>query len=183
MGLLINLYGGPGTGKSTTAAGVFTLLKLHGVDCELVTEFAKDLVWEERYRTFENQYYIFGKQHHRIWRLYDKVDVVITDSPLMLSVLYGEINDCVSQEFITWATSITKDFDTWNIMLTRTKAYNPNGRNQTEDEAILVDKLTERMLEKYNMDYIKASGDKHGINFITKKILKNSNIDLEFKIY
>ena len=47
--LCVNLFGGPGIGKSTTAAGVFNLLKLHGIETELITEFAKDLVWEERY--------------------------------------------------------------------------------------------------------------------------------------
>jgi ABC-type glutathione transport system ATPase component len=53
--IMVNIYGGPGCGKSTTAAGVFTLLKIHKIDCELVTEFAKDLTWENRHKTLENQ--------------------------------------------------------------------------------------------------------------------------------
>ena len=47
--LTVNLFGGPGTGKSTTSAAVFSLLKMHGVNAELITEFAKDLTWEKRY--------------------------------------------------------------------------------------------------------------------------------------
>lgn len=40
---VINLYGGPGTGKSTTAAMLFAKMKLAGFNCEYVPEFAKDL--------------------------------------------------------------------------------------------------------------------------------------------
>lgn len=44
--LIVNLYGGPGTGKSTGAAYIFSKLKMDGIDAEYVTEFAKDKVWE-----------------------------------------------------------------------------------------------------------------------------------------
>ena len=40
--LIINLIGGPGSGKSTTAAGLFYKLKQMGIDCEMALEFAKD---------------------------------------------------------------------------------------------------------------------------------------------
>ena len=42
--LIMNLYGGPGSGKSTGAAYIFSMLKMVGVDAEYVTEFAKDKV-------------------------------------------------------------------------------------------------------------------------------------------
>lgn len=40
--LVVNLFGGPGSGKSTGAAYVFARLKMLGYNAELVTEFAKD---------------------------------------------------------------------------------------------------------------------------------------------
>ena len=43
--LIVNLYGGPGCGKSTGAAYLFSKLKMAGVDAEYVPEFAKDKVW------------------------------------------------------------------------------------------------------------------------------------------
>ncbi len=39
------MFGGPGTGKSTSAAGLFFKMKLAQMEVELVTEYAKDLVW------------------------------------------------------------------------------------------------------------------------------------------
>lgn len=44
--IVVNLFAGPGAGKSTGAAYIFAMLKMHGIDCELVTEFAKDKTWE-----------------------------------------------------------------------------------------------------------------------------------------
>ena len=44
--LVVNLFGVPGAGKSTGAAYIFSKLKLVGINAELITEFAKDKVWE-----------------------------------------------------------------------------------------------------------------------------------------
>ena len=90
--LVVNLFSGPGAGKSTIAAELFAKLKWEGIDCELVTEFAKELVWEQRHDTFRNQIYIFGKQHQMVFRVLGKVDVVVTDSPFILSAVYDEYN-------------------------------------------------------------------------------------------
>lgn len=86
--LLVNLYGEPGAGKSTGAAYIFSKLKLAEVNCELVTEVAKDLVWEERDLALQCQVYVFGSQVLCLERLRGKVDVIVTDSPIALGALY-----------------------------------------------------------------------------------------------
>lgn len=96
--LVVNLFGAPGAGKSTGAAYIFSKLKMAGVNAELVTEFAKDKVWEESKAVFQNQAYIFGKQYFRISRVQDKVDVVITDSPILLSSFYAN-DEVLGEEF------------------------------------------------------------------------------------
>ena len=59
--ITVSLFGPPGAGKSTLAAYVFAKLKMMGVNCELVTEFAKDKVWEKNNEALSNQIYIFAK--------------------------------------------------------------------------------------------------------------------------
>jgi hypothetical protein len=135
--LVVNLYGGPGTGKSTTAAGLFALLKERGRNVELAPEFAKDLVWEGRNRVLENQLYILGKQMHRVWRLLGQVDAVITDSPILLALFYAP----EWTELHKLALDVWSKWNTLDIFITRDpeRGYNPKGRTQTEEEAREVD--------------------------------------------
>jgi len=165
--IIVNLFGGPGISKSTTAAGVFSLLKLHGIDCELVTEFAKDLVWEERNKTIRNQIYIFGKQNHKLYRVNEIVDVVITDSPLLLGLIYNK------EENTELKNLIKKTFDSYNnknFLLRRIKKYNPNGRLQTEEQAKELDSKIRIMLGA-NTKYTTIDGDFTAINRIVGDIL------------
>ena len=63
---VINLFGGPSTGKSTLAALLFgTLKSKYDLNCEYVNEYAKDLVYEKRNQILlKDQLYIFAKQNH-----------------------------------------------------------------------------------------------------------------------
>jgi len=167
--IVINLFGGPGCGKSTSAAGIFALLKLHGVNTELVTEFAKDLTWEERHKTLANQYYIWAKQYHRMWRLDGKVDVIITDSPLLLSLMYGDVCETHRSTVIQ---TFNNTFDNMNYILYRVKDYNPKGRNQTEQQARVIDKGVEQLLQSEQIQYSTVTGNFIGINTITNNVLQ-----------
>lgn len=134
--LVVNLFAGPGAGKSTGAALLFAFLKLQKVNVELVTEFAKELAWEgDKEFMANNQVYITGQQIRRMNRLIGKVDVIITDSPIELGSLYTEDETlqklCLSEG--------GKWFRRLDFFVSRVKPYNPSGRNQTLDEARDID--------------------------------------------
>jgi PHP family Zn ribbon phosphoesterase len=148
MAIVVNLFAGPGVGKSTTAARIFAELKMHGVNCEMALEFAKDKVWEESFKTMDDQIYIFGKQFHKIWRLKDKVDVIICDSPLPISIVYDKEN---SEAFHTLIMEQFNKFDNYNILLKRSGEYQKEGRVQTEEEAKEVDEIVKKVLKDYNI--------------------------------
>ena len=152
--LVVNLYGGPGTGKSTNAALVFGKLKLAGVRAELATEYAKDLVWEGRHSTLTFQPYVVAKQMWRIERVRDKVDVVVTDSPILLGLIYS---NGMPQEN-TWKhflIDVHNSWDTMDFFLGRpiSKEYDPEGRNQTEEEAHLLDQRIHKTLRENYIPY------------------------------
>lgn len=158
MTLVVNLYGGPGTGKSTTAALVFGRLKEVGVNAELVHEFAKDLTWEERHGALAYQPYIIGEQMWRIHKLLGKVDVIVTDSPVLLSShVYAA--DC-PEYFAPALRLLTEDamvsWDTLDVFLKRDvegHPYNPAGRNQTLDEASALDERIKGVLVGLRMPF------------------------------
>lgn len=56
----INIIGSPCSGKSTVAVNLFAELKKLGTEAELITEYAKDCVWENSIDTLEDQIFVFG---------------------------------------------------------------------------------------------------------------------------
>ena len=148
--VIINLVGGPGVGKSTMAARLFAELKMSGKDCELVTEVAKEKIWEGATRTLDDQLYIFAKQNHRVWRLIGKVEYVITDSPTIMSILYDKNRDEHLKETIK---SIYEKQDNITYFIERETIYNTNGRIQTEDEAKSIDKQLKQLLDNEGIMY------------------------------
>lgn len=168
--LVVNLLGGPGTGKSSVRAGVFHDLKFKGINCEEATEFAKDLTWQKSQFSLQNQIHVFGEQHHRIWKLLGQVDVVITDSPLLLTPIYdssnnSELTDLALKEFFKMKNLV--------FFLKRVKSYNPSGRNQTELEAKEIDQKILTFLNCFGIDYVEETGNASCKDRIVNLILKS----------
>lgn len=153
---IIQILGGAGIGKSCYAGELFVLMKKKLYDVELALEYAKDLVYENRLTTLQNQIYVFGKQLHRVQRLIGKVEYIITDSPIILSSIYGEgYPECFHQ-----LVRHTHDsFDNVTILLNRGFDYNPNGRLQTLEEAILIDEKIKKYLECNNINHYHLDKD------------------------
>jgi len=166
--LVVNLFAGAGAGKSTTCSGIFFDLKNLQIDCEIASEYAKDLVWEKRNYTFEDQIYLFAKQYHRIFRLLGQVDVVITDSPILLSPVYD------NQHRSTLEKLVVEEHNkmwTYNVFLRRKKKYNPVGRIHNEQQAHELDRKILNVLDKTNQCYEVFDASKDGKDAIVKKIL------------
>jgi len=170
--LFINLFGGPGTGKSTLCASIFTELKMKGVDCEMALEYAKDVVWEESFTKLKNQIYIFGKQHSRIHRLDGKVDVVITDSPLINSIVYDITENPHLKSLVLFEF---KKLNTINYFLERGTNYNPNGRMQTLEGALKVDESYKSLLIENNIPYIEIMVGTYNSKSIADDIIEMLN--------
>ena len=175
MTIVINLFAGPGAGKSTTATGVFSLLKLHGVNCEYVSEYAKDLAWEKTLMVYYNQIAILGEQHRRQHRLLDKVDVMITDSPILQQAAYVE-----DPWYLDICRHLFDEFDNRNYFIQRSKEFNPEGRKHNLEEAKVVDKKIWHILDDY--PHLSLKGTHHAINIITNDVLEVLKIPYRYRI-
>lgn len=168
---IVNLFGGPGAGKSTTAAGLFYEMKKRRIEVELVTEYAKDMVWEGRHNILDDQIYIFAKQQRRIARLRDhRVDWVITDSPIALGLVYLR-EGVLSSNFPGLVMEVFNSFDNYNFLLQRNFEYNPVGRNQKDvEEAQVYDRKVTALLNTFNVPFQSILGGERAVDRILAEI-------------
>lgn len=173
--IVVNLFGGPGSGKSTACAYVYAALKAKDINCEMAREFAKDKAWEKNLTALNNQAYIFGEQYYRLTILEDDVDVIITDSPILLSVFYrNRYNNSIDfpKEFDDVVLYSFNRYNNINYFIRRNKLYNPNGRLQTEDEAKELDVKLLEFLNEYEISFDIVNGNQNGYQKIVDDILK-----------
>lgn len=165
---VINLFAGPGAGKSTTAAGLFYQMKRMGLSVELVTEYAKDMTWEKRYNVMSDQLYMFAKQRRKQLRVQDHaIDYVVTDSPLILGLVYTPHE--YPKSFTELVIDMWNQFDNRNFFIARDKEYVPTGRSQTELQARELDDDLWVLLEKHRIDFEKVTGDGDAVyNILTR---------------
>ena len=168
---VINLYGGPGAGKSTTRAGLFNIMKLAKYSVEETTEYAKDRLWESNHSMIKDQLMILANQNHRLFRLIGKVEWTITDSPLLLSLCYVK-PDYLPKTFNNVIYEVNELYDNYNFFLNRVKPYNQSGRYQTEEEAKKIDILILDILNKSNIKHNIVAADENAPNIILAYIKK-----------
>lgn len=163
--ILVNAFGGPGSGKTTAAWEICAELKKAGILAEYVSEYAKELVYEmnsplkaeaERAKellngTMSSQSILFAEQKHRIDRLMGQVAVIVTDSPIMLSAIYAkdrtqEFEDNIIRQFF--------EYNGFNFVISRDdSAFEAAGRLQNFQEAKQKDQEILNMLNRYGIPY------------------------------
>jgi deoxyadenosine/deoxycytidine kinase len=187
---VINFMGGPGVGKSTAAAIVYGKLKQAGISCEIINEHAKDVTWEENFKLLENQIHLFSEQFRKQFRLIDKVQYIITDSPLILNSIYFEAYALKSKtlaKFSNYFKTLTEDlfdasfleFNNVNYLIERSESakYDTQGRNQTLDESIKVDMNIRARLHAIGVTYTVVNIDTNWDDIANEFISKHRGYD------
>ena len=149
---------GPSTGKSTLAASLFVRMKKMGHSVELVTEYAKQMVFEDRMNVLtQDQLYILAKQHRKILVLRDTVDYIITDSPFVQGMVYLNEDIYNKEYFGNLILSTFNSYPNFNILFRRCFNYEEMGRYQDEESAKLIDADIENFIDSINIQYCVAN--------------------------
>lgn len=156
MTKVINFYGGPGSGKSTSATGLFYLMKSNNLKVELVTEYAKELIYEDRLDdSIDTQLEINKVQNNRLKRLYGKVDYIVTDAPILMTVYYSQLSGIHNVDELLNTYNM---FDNIDIYVKRIKKFQTYGRKQSEDEAKIMDHEILTLLKNHDIEYLTYDG-------------------------
>lgn len=169
--IVINLFGEPSAGKSTCAMDITAKLKRKGINAEYVSEFAKDKLYENNGEVFKHQEYLFGKQSFKMGRVRDKVQVIVVDSPLLLSIIYNN-NDTLGDEFSQTVLNVFNSYDNRNFLLIRNHAYENEGRFQNEMESLEVRKDIVSKLNDFGIRYSSVVSSEETCDEIVNNIVK-----------
>lgn len=168
--LIVNFFGGPGAGKSKMGLRLTSDIKDRGFSVDFTGEYAKDMTWQKSQHVLTNQNYIFAKQQHRIWRLDNQVQIIVTDSPLINSVVYGK--DDTTALFKALVHEEFNKRNNLNINLLRGKFYDTKGRNQTLPQAILIDKeICDVMEANYNGFDLTIEGELYNADKVLEYVI------------
>jgi len=158
--LLVNLIGEPGAGKSTMAAGLFHALKSRHWNAELVTEYTKELILTEDRWTLSDELIVFAEKYRRIRKL-ERVDVVVTDSPLINSIVYGQTQFGPSGG--AFFEAVSRRFDSIYFAVKRVVPYISYGRMPDEAAAAKAGKEIVEHLNRITSDWQWVDGSDEGL--------------------
>ena len=156
--LIVNIYGGPGAGKSTTALQLAAELKKRGYNAEYVSEVAKDYVYGKRFDILDgslaHQKQIFAEQKHRVDLMIGNVDIAITDAPLTLNTIYLNPNE-KTPEYKNYILSEYNRYNNYNIYIERdlSAKFEQEGRIHNFAESIEKDTEIKSMLIDNNIPF------------------------------
>lgn len=153
---VVNLYGGPGIGKSTTALQLVAELKKRGINADYVSEVAKELVYAHAFDkldgSIENQREILSRQRERLDIIAGNVDVAVTDASLMLNTVYlAEKNS----EYTADVLNQYNEYNNFNFYLERDTStpFEQEGRIHNLEQSIEKDKEILSLLIDNNLEF------------------------------
>jgi hypothetical protein len=179
MTKIINLFGGPGIGKSSIAAGLTYKLKKQHITCDNPYEFPKLLAWDENHSAIRDQLFVLANQHRGIVKSYGKVDYIILDSPILLSLVYKNVYKSnqypatlYGDSFDKMVLDIYNQYENINILLDRGNGnHNESERYQNLEESRILDESIENVLIQNNIQYYRIKVNSNTVKNIVKNIL------------
>lgn len=151
--LIVNLFGAPNAGKTVAASSIFAKLKKRHRDVVLVNEYAKEMVLEHNQMALRNQLHIWSNQQYRLFCAHEHAPMVVTDSPLLLGLIYQtEASPALQQVILEYH----KKFNNFNIFieLDQDRPYSMVGRVHNIHQSLNISEQILGILHDNNIPYL-----------------------------
>jgi hypothetical protein len=172
---IINLFGGPGIGKSSIAAGITYELKKTHITVDNPYEFPKLLAWDNNMEAIKDQFYVVANQHRHIAKSFGKVDYIVVDSPILLSHVYNTYytsdypSNRYGESFLKFMLDLHNSYDNINILLSRSDGnHNNDERYQNLEQSLEIDYICKSVLDKNELQYHTIKVDDNSVKEIIK---------------
>jgi len=141
------------------AAWLYSSLKAENGNVELVREHVKNWVYEDRPPTSFDQIFLFAAQMRaEDVILRSGVEMVITDSPLFLSICYSEKYGTPGwRSLLTLCEEFDAAYPPLDVLMTRRTKYDATGRFQGESDALEMDEFVKSRLESRGKEFYEAT--------------------------
>lgn len=175
---LVNLFGGPGIGKSGISSGITYHLKKRHINCNNPYEFPKVVAYDGNMSAIKDQGFIFANQHRGIAQCYGKVDYIIVDSPVLFSLIYnnyytkGYPAELYNESFNQMVLDTHFYYDNFNVLLKRNPNSIHNNRERFQDatQSLEIDALCKKILDDNNIPYFEVEVNSKTVKKILKKL-------------
>lgn len=179
---IVCLYGGPGSGKSSTAYSLCGLMKKKNHEVEINSEYIKKWIWEGRKVNHGDQHYLFAKHAKKERDLIrNNLEFIVNDSPLLLTHYYGKKFDDFERDFNTSEHSLKQHhafckksgYRCEHFFLERPENYSELGRLQTKEEAEFIDFEILEVLQEFGIDFQRFQTNNTTAEDIYEYLIKN----------
>jgi len=143
-------------------------MKANKLKAELVTEFAKELVYRRDYATLANQFEVTREQDRRLRDLLGQVDFVVHDSAIPLGIIYAT-GPYAEDWNVRRTWEMFDGYNNFNVFVRRKKRYEAYGRTQTEEEARALDV---KILDLFGQDrlHLVVDGDEDAVQKVFEAV-------------
>jgi hypothetical protein len=179
----INLFGGPGIGKSTLALYLCSELKKLNYNIEYVGEWIKQWAHEKKTLLPWDQFHAFSQQiYAETSKLNNNVNLIISDSPVLMNIAYMRrdkspyVNQCLDLYKV-----YSSQYPDINIRLLRGSiGYHKVGRWESEQEAVEMDLFIKSLMDEVLPEYVELHPIQNQdiLYHILKRLQRNKVFDI-----
>lgn len=151
--LVVNAFAGPGAGKTTACLETVAELKKKGYVAEYVSEYAKELVYDNLSLldgSKEHQLHILEEQLKRLDRFIGKVDIIVTDAPILLNPVYLADTD---PDYVQAISKLYGQYENFNFFVHRGESFVQEGRKENQEESRQKDQQIRDILDENDIFY------------------------------